>query len=76
MGQTLRVQVVHDDIVVTLPGYRYSAAYYKAEGSPELVVRYSPVQNDLRIQMTAAEFRVMAWKAAKEKARELGWIVR
>jgi hypothetical protein len=48
MGQTLRVQVVHDDIVVTLPGYRYSAAYYKAEGSPGLVVRYSPVQSDLR----------------------------
>jgi hypothetical protein len=75
MGQTLRVQVVHDDIVVTLPGYRYAAAYYRAEGSPELVVRYSPVQNDLRVPMTAAEFRVMAWKAAKEKARELGWIV-
>jgi len=69
------VQVVHDDIVVTLPGYRYSAAYYKAEDSPELIVRYSPVQNDLQIQMTAAEFRAMAWKAAKEKARELGWIV-
>jgi adenosine/AMP kinase len=75
MGQTLRVQVVDDDIVVTLPGYRYSAAFYKAEGSRGLVVRYSAVQNDLRIRMTAAEFRAMAWKAANEKARELGWIV-
>jgi hypothetical protein len=28
-----------------------------------------------RNQKTAAEFRVKAWKVAKDKARELGWIV-
>jgi hypothetical protein len=39
------------------------------------VVRYSSLQNDLRIHMTAAEFRAKAWKIANEKARELGWIV-
>jgi hypothetical protein len=27
------VQVIDDNIVVTLPGYRYSVAYYKPEGS-------------------------------------------
>jgi hypothetical protein len=74
MGQTLRVQVLDDEIVVTLPGYRYSADY-KAEGSSRLVVRYSSLQKDLRIHMTAAEFRAKAWKIANEKARELGWIV-
>jgi hypothetical protein len=72
---TLRVRVVDDDIVVTLPGYRYSAAYNKAEGSRGLIVRYSAVKNDLRIRMTAAEFRAKAWEVANEKARELGWIV-
>jgi hypothetical protein len=75
MVQTLRVQVADDEIVVTLPGYRYSAAYYKGEGSRGLVVRYSAVQNDLRVRMTAAEFRAKAWEVANEKARELGWIV-
>jgi hypothetical protein len=52
--------------VVTLPGYRYSVTYYKAKGSPGLLVRYSVVKNDLRIRMTAAEFRVKAWKVAKD----------
>jgi hypothetical protein len=27
--QNLRVQVIDDNIVVTLPGYSYSVAYYK-----------------------------------------------
>jgi hypothetical protein len=72
MAETdLRVQVVDDNIVVTLPGYRYSVAYYKAEGSPGLLVRYSVVKNDLRIHMTAAKVR----KLANARARELGWII-
>jgi hypothetical protein len=35
-GKELRILVVleADTIVVTMPGYRYSVAYYKAEGSP------------------------------------------
>ena len=45
MTETL--QVVDDNIVVTLPGYRYSVAYYKAEGSLGLLVRYGVVKNDL-----------------------------
>jgi hypothetical protein len=56
--------------VVTLPGYRYSVTYYKAKGSPGLLVRYSVVKNDLRIRMTAAEFRVKAWKSGNPKGRK------
>jgi hypothetical protein len=47
----LRVQVIDDNIVVTLPGYSYSVAYYKPEGSPGLLVRYSVAKNDLRLSM-------------------------
>jgi hypothetical protein len=71
----LRVQVVDDNIVVTLPGYRYSVAYYKPQGSPGLLVKYSVSSDDLRLKMTGAEFLVTAWKLANDKARELGWIV-
>ena len=70
----LRVQVVDDNIVVTLPGYSYSVAYYKPEGSPGLLVKYSVAKNDPRLQMTAAQFLAKAWKLANDKARELGWI--
>ena len=35
----LRVQVVDDEIVVTVPGYRYSATYYKSYDARHLVAR-------------------------------------
>ena len=73
--QELRVQVVGDDIVVTLTGYSYTVTYYKPKGSSGLLMKYSVTHNDLRLQMTGAEFLVEAWKRAYAKARELGWIV-
>jgi hypothetical protein len=71
----LRVQLLDNNIVVTLPGYSYAVTYYKPPGSPGLLMKYSVTQNDLRLQMTAAEFLAEAWKLANNKARELRWIV-
>lgn len=71
----LRVQVVGDNIVVTLPGYSYAVTYYKPNGSSGLLMKYSVTNDDLRLQMTGAEFLAEAWKCANAKARELGWIV-
>ena len=62
-------------VVVTLPGYSYAVTYYKPEGSPGLLMKCSVADNDLRLQMTGAEFLAIAWKRANAKARELGWIV-
>ena len=73
--QELRIQVVGDNIVVTLPGYSYAVTYYKPKGSSGLLMRYSITNDDLRLQMTGAEFLAEAWKRANAKARELGWIV-
>jgi hypothetical protein len=33
----LWVQVVDDEIIVTLPGSRYSVTYYKPDSSPQLL---------------------------------------
>jgi hypothetical protein len=71
----LRVRVVEDNIVVTLPGYSYAVTYYKPGGSPGPLMKYSVTENDVRLQMIGAEFLVEAWKLANNKARELGWIV-
>jgi hypothetical protein len=71
----LRVQLIDDNIVVTLPGYSYSVAYYKPEGSRGLLVRYSVAKDDLRLSMTGAQFLAKAWKLANNKARELRWIL-
>ena len=68
------MQVVGGNLVVTLPGYSYGVTYYKPEGSPGLLMKCSVTDNDLRLQMTGAEFLAKAWKCANAKARELGWI--
>ena len=71
----LRVQVVDDELIVTLPGSTYSVTYYKPERSPQLLAKRMADRDDLRIRMTAAEFLASAWRLANDKARELGWIV-
>ena len=68
------MQVVGVNVVVTLPGYRYAVTYYKPEGSTGLIMKHSVADDDLRLQMTGAEFTVTAWRRANAKARELGWI--
>jgi hypothetical protein len=71
----LRVLVVleADTIVVTMPGTSYSASYRKPHGTPWLVA--SDMRDDFNSPINRFTFRERAWTAAKDKARELGWIV-
>ena len=71
----LRVQVVNDEIVVTLPGYHYAVTYSKPSQGRVLIARNSPPTDDLRITMKKSEFLAKAWKLANAKARDQGWIV-
>jgi hypothetical protein len=71
----LGVQVMGDEIIVTLLGTSYSVTYYKGKGSPGLLAKDIANKDDPRSQITAAEFLAKAWLAANERARELGWIV-
>ena len=71
----LCVQVIDHEIVVTVPGFRYSATYCKSYDARHLVARNVPITDDLRITMKKSEFLVAAKKLANDKARELGWIV-
>ncbi len=68
----LRVQVVDDEIIVTLPGSHYSATYYKPADSPLLAKHFSD-RDDPRVAMRVSEFVARAWMLANDKARELGW---
>jgi hypothetical protein len=45
----LRLRVVDDEIIVTLPGSRYSVIYYKPQKSPQLLAKAIPDTDDLRI---------------------------
>ncbi len=75
MTPQLRIQVVNNEIRVTLPGFRYSATYCKSYDARHLMARNVPIDDDLRITMKKSEFLLAATKLANDKLRELGWIV-
>jgi hypothetical protein len=55
-------------ITLTHPRSKFRAVYYKAHGQPQLILRERSKTDDY-------ELLAEAWKAANDKARELGWIV-
>jgi hypothetical protein len=69
----LRIQVVDDEIIVTLPGSHYSVTYYKPAKSPQLLAKCISDRDDPRVGMRLSEFLASAWRLANDKARELGW---
>ena len=48
--------------------------YHKPRNSPQLLARSLPVNEDRNAEMTQGEFLVLAWRAANDKAKEMGWI--
>ena len=68
----VKVEVQGWDIFVAMRGTCFRAKYRKQE-APWLVAReYGP--DDPGARVTLSEFRAIAWRAANDKARELGWI--
>ena len=62
-----RVEERNGDIIVT--DGTFTAVYYKPDKSdPQLILERCTATNDYALL-------ARAWQAAKEKARELGWIV-
>jgi hypothetical protein len=71
----LRVDVVDDEIIVSLPGTSYNVTYFKRANSPQLLARNISQTDDLRTPVRLSDFLARAWRVANGKARELGWIV-
>jgi hypothetical protein len=72
----LHVEVLDDEIVITLPGTSYAVTYYRATAFPQrLLTKSHSGGEDHDAPMTQAEFHGRAWRLANDKARELGWIV-
>jgi hypothetical protein len=71
----LRLDVVDDEIIVSIPGTSYSVTYFKSANSPQLLARNISDTDDLSAPMTLSDFLSRAWRVANDKARELGWIV-
>jgi hypothetical protein len=71
----LRVEVIGNEILVTLPQSNYAVTYYRPKNSPQLLAKRISDEDDPRLPMTGGEFLAKAWKLANDKAREVGWIV-
>ena len=72
----LHVEVLDNEIVITLPGTSYAVTYYRATAFPQqLLTKSHSAGEDHDPPMTQAEFHGRAWRLANVKARELGWIV-
>ena len=66
----LRVEVQGPYILVAMRGTCLRAKFRKQE-APWLMDEYV---EDSEAPMTFQEFRTLAWEAANEKARDLGWV--
>jgi len=54
--------------------HRLRVTYDKPANTSQLLAKSYPKKEDRRVSMTLAQFLTDAWKLAKDKARELGWI--
>jgi hypothetical protein len=70
----LDIEVLGGNIRVSLAGSNYAVTYHKPRNSPQLLARSLPLNEDRNASMTQGEFLALAWKAANDKAREMGWI--
>lgn len=70
------VEVLDDEILVTMPGTSFSIAYKRMKDN-QLVASYFSGRKiqDNRNEVSFPHFLSLAWIAANEKAREIGWIV-
>jgi hypothetical protein len=70
----LYVEVQGNKIIVAMAGTRFHVSYRKLEREPGLTAS-DYMRDDQEEPVSRAEFLTLAWKAANDKARELGWIV-
>jgi hypothetical protein len=70
----LHVEIIDDEILVSLPNSELSVTYYRSDKSPRLLAKCITEKYDPRTPMTMSEFLAKAWKLANDKAREIGWI--
>ena len=66
------VEMIDDQIVVTMTGTLFLAAYRKREDMAALVARF--IQDDRHANMRRSEFVARSWRLAIARAKQLGWL--
>ena len=71
----LAVEVLGEDIVVSLPGTSCRVVYTKGRDDTLVASTFSAFKvPDINRRITFANFLALAWTAANEKAKDMGWI--
>jgi hypothetical protein len=71
----ITVEVLGDEILVTMPGTSFSIVYEKTKDNQLIASSFSGRNNqDEKSKVSFPRFLALAWTAANEKAKEFGWI--
>jgi hypothetical protein len=70
----LSVDVQDDSIIVTIPGSSFRTAFFKSKDEPGMIYQSSLIHLDEKCPLSREEFEKLAWEAANEEARKLGWV--
>ena len=71
----ITVEVLDDEILVTMPGTSFSIVYEKTKNNQLIASSFSGRKmQDERCSVSFPRFLSLAWTAANDKARLLGWI--
>jgi hypothetical protein len=70
----LKLEMQDGAIVISLPGTSYQVTFRSLPDGRNLSASHN-IEDDGDAPITPLEFLERAWGIAKDKARELGWIV-
>ena len=71
----ISVKVSGADIIVTMPGTSFNVVYEKTGDNQLIANSFSAPKAQVQARkISFPQFLALAWIAANEKAREIGWI--
>jgi len=72
----ISVKVSGADIIVTMPGTSFNVVYEKTGDNQLIANSFSAPKAQVKARkISFPQFLALAWIAANEKAKEIGWIV-
>ena len=72
-GPKIVVEVAGSEILVTMPGTSLSVVYEKTDDN-QLIANSFSARKDEKRKVSLPKFLALAWIAANEKAKQIGWI--
>jgi hypothetical protein len=70
----LKLEMQDGEIIISLPGTSYQVIFRRLADLSGMSCSHN-IQHDADAPITSIEFLDRAWGIAKDKAKELGWIV-